>query len=603
MKYVSFVVDNLSLHYYQAEILLYSLEKNTSFTKDNIIVQCLNRVDQEFIDYLEENGYQYNLIEPYLDGKYCNKLQQLEYFKNFTHIEGVILMDTDMFVVDNLSQLQGDTVLAKVVDMPNPELETLQRIYEDAQLDIPKIISSDFQQNNNMTFANNFNGGLYYIPQKHILTISKEWKKWGAWLYERPNLFVDPKKFIHVDQISFGLALSANNIEYAHLGTEYNYPIHFEGNFNFFDENKDIKIVHYHQEINWLGYINDSKLKESKVINLIENINSLIAQKENFVFYKKYKQSIEPKVNYNNEVEKFEKNIIQLLEVHKKFKLIIHAGTPKTGTKSLQFFMHTRREFLESQGYLYPNIYLNMSDPKHQWIVNCMMEKNFDKFFDYIKQVVTQASEKIDTIFLSTEGIYNHWWDYSDEAKAILKVLAKYFNLQVWIFFREPLSFLNSLYRQYLKNPQMKNVACYGQDLSFTQILKDKWFIRHLDYLGFINDCEYIFGEKNIIVFRYSKNIIQDFCKYLNIETIAKDDERKNLGYSDLAIELLRVINRYNLKPNDKKMFLEKLSDCDTILKSYMEEKTLEKEKMQEKIDKLFSLQSKILKSQYDITW
>lgn len=218
MNKLSFVVDKLPLHYYQAELLLYSIEQNTAYQKEDIIVQCLSRVDQYFIEYLELNGYSYNIIEPYLDGKYCNKLQQLEYFKN-KNVEGIILMDTDMFLTSSIDEIKGNNIIAKIVDGPNPNLNTLKNIYRSASLEFPNIVGSDWNIKNNATFENNFNGGFYYIPKRYINIIADSWKLWGEWLYKKEELFENPKQFIHVDQISFSLAVHSNNLQYSKLSS------------------------------------------------------------------------------------------------------------------------------------------------------------------------------------------------------------------------------------------------------------------------------------------------------------------------------------------------------------------------------------------------
>jgi len=125
-------VDALPLHYYQAEILLYSLQKNAQIKKDRIVIHCLNRVDDFFLDFLKENNYQINIIKPFLDGKYSNKLQQLSFFQSYEkNIAGVVLLDTDMFVLNKLN-LSKDIFSAKLVDGPNPSLKTLDKIYTES---------------------------------------------------------------------------------------------------------------------------------------------------------------------------------------------------------------------------------------------------------------------------------------------------------------------------------------------------------------------------------------------------------------------------------------------------------------------------------------
>ena len=291
-------------------------------------------------------------------------------------------------------------------------------------------------------------------------------------------------------------------------------------------------------------------------------------------------------------------NRLRNLTKDKRLNLILHTGTPKTGTTSIQLFLNAINFKLKESGYLYSQISLHSSPPKHQWIVSNLLSNNFESFFQNIKYVYQEAEKnQIKTIILSTEGVFNHWWDYSDEAKAILNILSKYFSMSIWIFFREPQSFLESFYKQNLKNPQIDLVECYGKDLSFKDMLGDKWFIKHLDYLGFVYDCECIFGKDNIKVFNYSKDIIKEIIRELNINIKYDDIKRENIGQSSIAVELLRVINRYKLNIEDKAKIIKELSSCDKILGKYTGKiELIDDDSRQDILDK-FYLQSLILKN------
>jgi hypothetical protein len=129
-----------------------------------------------------------------------------------------------------------------------------------------------------------------------------------------------------------------------------------------------------------------------------------------------------------------------------KLKLIIHAGTPKTGTTSLQTYLDTKQYKLRSKGILYPHNLeklQNTSAPKHQWF-----EKNLESFLENFKNIISQVQKNTHTIILSSEGIYNDWWDFPDESKKILSELSNLFDIEIWVWFREPLLFIESYYKQ-----------------------------------------------------------------------------------------------------------------------------------------------------------
>lgn len=53
-----------------------------------------------------------------------------------------------------------------------------------------------------------------------------------------------------------------------------------------------------------------------------------------------------------------------------KLKLIVHVGTPKTGTTSVQRYLDKKQRKLRGKGILYPHNLeklQNPTSPKHQW--------------------------------------------------------------------------------------------------------------------------------------------------------------------------------------------------------------------------------------------
>ena len=574
MTFISFVVDKLELHYYQAELLLYSITKNTHYKKSNIIVQCLNRVDQYFLDYLTNNGYNYIIIEPYLDGKYCNKLQQLEYFKDKSH--NVILLDTDMFVLSAFDIPDKNYICGKVVDAPNPPLSILKHIFKEALIEIPSITFSDWDIPNNQTFSCNFNGGFYYIPNKYVNEISSEWRKWATWLYERSELFETPQQFIHTDQISMAMAIASTGSAYRNLNANANYPIHVNCELTSFQNSKDVSILHYHRGLSQFGLLNTGYSSNENIKYSIEKANNDIVAMEKSVFYEKYRRTLieEPKKPKNYEEIKHKLEKLSSLS-SKRLKLILHSGTPKTGTTSLQFFMDNNRENLLEQGILYaPKDKVSFA-PKHQWIVSTLINNNFLLFLDELEKTLACINNDTHTIILSTEGIYNHWWDYSLEAKYFLQHLTHYFDVDIWVWFREPVSFSESLYRQYLKNPRVEGIFCYGRDLSLNDMIEDKWFIAHLDYVGFLQEAEALFGINNVYALPMKGDIIETACNVLNVRLDHRNVLRQNEKLDCTMIKVLRIFNRYEIPFQEKEKLVNSLYEIEMNFGDYLEDKKI----------------------------
>jgi hypothetical protein len=95
-----------------------------------------------------------------------------------------------------------------------------------------------------------------------------------------------------------------------------------------------------------------------------------------------------------------------LLATSERFRLapriIFHAGTPKTGTTSLQLFMDRNRDALLDRGVLYPRAgVLPPPEPKHHWIVTSLLNGDVANFTTMLPEFagpakVRQARRVID---------------------------------------------------------------------------------------------------------------------------------------------------------------------------------------------------------------
>lgn len=603
MNKVSFVVDNLATHYYQAELLLFSLDHFGKQSKDNILVHCTTRVDTTFLNFLKINGYQYKIIEPFLDGKYCNKIQQLEAFNNSNEEGGVFLLDTDMFVLEPLNIPDQSSFCAKNVDGPNPPLETINAIFTKANIQCPPLVDTDWILDDSRTIATNFNGGFYYIPYKYVRTLLENWKKWATWLFQKPELFENPYQIMHTDQISMALATCDSQIPYLAIASNYNCPIHFVHPQRSFNSAIPVSNLHYHREISSFGTLKKDNASNDYIRNAIQKANSAIASHGKFNFFDKYKKSLVSSILRTDKTEKLNSFLSNFKAKHqKKLKFILHAGSPKTGTTSLQFFLDRHQNELNKLGYLYPTVYIETYAPKHQWLVNSFLNNDVDLLIEKFNLIFALIKNDIHTVILSTEGIFNHWFDYSQEAKSFLVILSEQFDLDLWVWFRSTTSFINSLYIQYIKNGQNSNVTCYGKNLSLLEMLQDEWFVKHLDYLGFVYETEALFKKEHVKLFAYDGEIISMVCKELGLKVDITSIKRENTSMSSgVGIELLRIINRIPLNPVEKGECVALLTKMDKILRCYPQEKNCN-EAANQIIFELSSLGVNILESEYNLS-
>lgn len=278
----------------------------------------------------------------------------------------------------------------------------------------------------------------------------------------------------------------------------------------------------------------------------------------------------------------FTRELTELLIPFEKLTLIIHAGTPKTGTTSLQTYLDKKQRKLRGKGILYPHNLekiQNPNAPKHHWFEKNLAASHIEYFLENFKNIVSQVKSDTHTIILSSEGIYNSWWDFPNDSKAILRELSQLFDTKIWVWFREPLEFIESYYKQCLRNPQIQNNPCYGKDLSFAQMLEIGWFSQHLNYQGFVTDCQALFGDNNVLAYKYGGDVVQEVSQKLGLATPHDNPTpRQNQSLNSTSITLLRAINRHNVSAKDKDDLIPYLRKINDVLDSYVGESLIDED-------------------------
>ena len=284
-----------------------------------------------------------------------------------------------------------------------------------------------------------------------------------------------------------------------------------------------------------------------------------------------------PSLHFSNELDE----LLSDLKVQ-PLKLIIHAGTPKTGTTSIQSYLDKKQRKLRTKGILYPHNLeriKNPNAPKHQWFEKNLVTTHLEYFLENFKNIISQVKENTHTIILSSEGIYNYWWDLPVGSKAVLSELSKRFDVELWVWFREPLAFIEDYYKQCIRNPQIKNNPCYGKDLSFAEMLDIEWFSQHLNYQGFMTECQKVFGKDKVLAFKYEGDVVQEVIQKLGLATPHdRPTRRKNQSLNSISVAMLRTINRNDIKAKDKEILMPHLRKINEILEGYENETLIDKE-------------------------
>lgn len=205
---------------------------------------------------MEQFGVTLVDVEPFPQHPYCNKIRQCATI-SLTSFDQVILLDCDVFILDDPASLPADAdIAAKIVDFPNPPLGTLLNIFAEAGLASPETALSMMADHagNLLTLSTNWNGGFYVVRGDKLRVIGHEWARWADWLLARISLLGEFR--VHVDQVAMAMAIISADARYALLGPECNFPIHVPNHLGrFASGDEPIRVLHYHDRTDAHGFV------------------------------------------------------------------------------------------------------------------------------------------------------------------------------------------------------------------------------------------------------------------------------------------------------------------------------------------------------------
>ena len=546
---VSMVVDWLDAHPYQAEVLLTSLEEIAGVPRHRLVVQCTDRVSDEVAEQFRRRGHPVVAIEPYLDRTYCNKIAQLDHFLTPTGfdagVDGVLLLDLDIAVLAPLDIPQPGAVCGKVVDGPNPQLADIKQVFTEAEVALPEVIPCDWRARGE-TVATNLNGGVLYIPRRHLAAVRERWRHWATWMHDDPEALPAARK--HIDQVSFALTLAEGEVPWRHLPTHWNFPGGHDRTPSI-DPAEPVRVLHYHSwGLDDAGLVKPTYSETTVLDSGVAKVNALIAGRP-MAFFERFRRDralVAIGAAPLLEADLFSADFVQR-EVARGCgrRLVLHGGAPKTGTSSLQWHLAENRVELSARGIWLPPPSLS-PEPKHQPLSAGLRKGDIAGFVAYIETALSDMPDDTHTVILTTEGVFNHWWDYPPEAKAALRRLAALFDFELCLWLREPVAFAAALWAQYLRNPRTEGAPAnvQGRDISLAEAMQDDWFRRHLDCFGAIQEMELLFGNSRVRVLPFRGDTVERFLDEYDIAPLPVPPGRHNASLGKLGIALVRLINR-----------------------------------------------------------
>ena len=227
----------------------------------------------------------------------------------------------------------------------------------------------------------------------------------------------------------------------------------------------------------------------------------------------------------------------------KTHELVIHIGTLKTGTTTLQNFLYENRDNLIKEGWYYPI----SKEYGEAYIVNgrILLNPFLDNDNATVDRNLAHIVKLLDkyNVILSCE---NFWLlSLSDMKNLFLKVKKFYSNIKIVVYIRRQDMYIESLYCEWVKlfvHTEKREL------LSFVDYVEKKEIANYLEKLMTLKD---IFSD-NLIVRRFEReslkkqDIVFDFLSILGINIKTEDiklveDKNQAIGYR--LLELRRLFN------------------------------------------------------------
>ena len=238
-------------------------------------------------------------------------------------------------------------------------------------------------------------------------------------------------------------------------------------------------------------------------------------------------------------------------------KLYLHIGLHKTGTTSIQLFMHKNAtQIHDDYGVCYLPIPSDDIVPYQHRFLNKLMISNEEEFINQFEKSLNNA----DTILISSECFL----EKSEYAEQLAKLKHLFDETHIIIYLRRQDEWIESLYKQ---------VIMYNHKIGFTidewldKILFDGYLYYNANFLETLNRWSLIFGKENITLRSFDKeklhdgNIVSDFCQVLSIPS---QHFNNNQIHANAGIKNREIVEMYRL--TNKIITLEQQKELATKL-------------------------------------
>lgn len=217
--------------------------------------------------------------------------------------------------------------------------------------------------------------------------------------------------------------------------------------------------------------------------------------------------------------------------------IAIHGGLPKTGTSTMQTWMHRNADKLLQQGVIYPRL---SGGCGHVAIAKQM---RLDSLPDTLPKAYSRLAAK--RVVFSCEGLTAHWFRFSDGAKDQLKAWGEYFDKrELFIVHRDVEKWRISLYKQILINPYGDDDYAFGTGISYAEFCRLPVIISLSDFKSVGEDIARIIGF-DLHFIDYEKASVSEMIQAVSAQSDCLPDQeaRFNKSISNSQAELIRRVN------------------------------------------------------------
>jgi len=236
-------------------------------------------------------------------------------------------------------------------------------------------------------------------------------------------------------------------------------------------------------------------------------------------------------------------------------RLYLHAGLPKTGTTSLQVWMHANRDKLRAQGLFVPETG-QRERGKHQFALKPLLQEGLMSMF--LEQITPEECHRV---FLSHEGMSNHLYDMPAAATRAFREATKQLEKVAILVVRDKEAWLRSYYRQCVINPLNNASDLWGTSRPLCEIRTHPRVLALMNHAKLAIDLGDTLGaDRTVTLRREDPRYTAQLAAVLDLPPNPLPElPRLNTHIPDWVVEFLRHVNEATPEEGDRLIWKRRL--------------------------------------------